>query len=49
MSRKALKAAGKYGKGIFVKEADHGLSYLVETERVTSEITEFLNENLITG
>lgn len=49
MSREALKAAGQNGKGIFVKEADHGLSYLVETERVTSEITDFLNENLITG
>ena len=46
MSREALKAAGKYGSGVFVKEADHGLSYLVETERVTNEITAFLSKNL---
>lgn len=46
MSRESLKAAGKYGSGIFVKEADHGLSYLVETERVTREITAFLEKNL---
>lgn len=46
MSKDALKAAGKYGRGIFVKDADHGLSYLVETERVSKEICEFLDENL---
>ncbi len=46
MSRESLKAAGEYGSGIFVKEADHGLSYLVETERVTREITAFLDKNL---
>ncbi len=47
MSREALKAAGEYGYGIFVKEADHGLSYLIETERVTSEISAFLSKNLV--
>lgn len=47
MSREALNAAGKYGSGVFVKEADHGLSYLVETERVTNEINNFLVKNLI--
>ncbi|MBO5357797.1 MAG: alpha/beta hydrolase [Clostridia bacterium] len=46
MSREALKAAGEYGSSIFVKEADHGLSYLVETERVVSETSEFLTKNL---
>lgn len=46
MSKQALDSAGKYGKGIFVKGADHGLSYLVETERVTKEICDFLDENL---
>lgn len=46
MSKEALKAAGKYGSAIFVKEADHGISYLVETERVTKEISEFLSKNL---
>lgn len=47
MSREALKTAGEYGCGIFVKEADHGLSYLVETERVTKEISSFLSKNLL--
>lgn len=46
MSREALKASGKYGIGIFVKEADHGLSYLVETERVTKDISNFLTKYL---
>ncbi len=47
MSREALKAAGKYGSSIFVKDADHGLSYLVETERVVNETTKFLSKNLV--
>ncbi len=47
MSHEALNAAGEYGVGIFVKDADHGLSYLVETERVTNEINNFLAKNLI--
>lgn len=46
MSREAYAAAGKYGSAIFVKEADHGLSYLVETERVTRETSAFLMKNL---
>ncbi len=46
MSKQALKAAGEYGSAIFVKEADHGLSYLVETERVVRETSDFLSKNL---
>lgn len=47
MSREALAASGEYGSAVFVKEADHGLSYLVETERVTNLIKEFLSKNLV--
>lgn len=46
MSREAFNASGKYGKAIFVKDADHGLSYLIEPERVTNEICSFLSQNL---
>ncbi len=46
MSYDALKAAGEYGSSIFVKEADHGLSFLVETERVITETSAFLSKNL---
>lgn len=49
MSREALAAAGEYGSSIFVKEADHGLSYLVETDRVISKTSEFLDKNLKEG
>lgn len=46
MSREAFSASGEYGTSIFVKEADHGLSYFVETDRVTEEICNFLSKNL---
>lgn len=47
MSREAHKTAGECGSAIFVKDADHGLSYLVDTERVSKEISDFLSKNLV--
>lgn len=44
MTREALKAAGQSGRAIFVKEADHGISFLIEPERVSREILDFLDE-----
>lgn len=46
MTREALKAAGESAKAVFVKEADHGISFLIEPERVSREISAFLNEVL---
>ncbi len=46
MTREALKAAGNNAKAIFVKQADHGISFLIEPERVSAEILSFLKDTL---
>ncbi len=46
MTREVLKTAGNNAKAVFVKEADHGLSFLIEPKRVSKEILCFLNDNL---
>lgn len=47
MTKNALNAAGDKASAIFVKTADHGTSYLIETERVKGEIINFLSKNLV--
>jgi fermentation-respiration switch protein FrsA (DUF1100 family) len=46
MTRMALQSAGKNGKAIFVENADHGVSFLVEPQRVSTEILSFLSNTL---
>ena len=46
MTRMALQSARKIGKAIFVENADHGVSFLVEPQRVSTEILSFLSNTL---
>lgn len=46
MSVEAHKSCGKNGRIIISNEADHGISFLVDTEIVVIEIYKFLKENL---
>ncbi len=42
MTREAVKSAGDKAKAIYVKDADHGISFLIEPERISREILSFL-------
>lgn len=44
MSKEAYKSANKKSKLLIVENADHGLSYLVDTKLVEDEIKNFLKE-----
>ncbi len=47
MTRKALSAAGENGNAIFVKDADHGISFLIDPENVSRAILSFLSKTLL--
>lgn len=47
MSRETIKEAGENCKLLIIKDADHGLSFLVDEQKVVKEIGSFLEENLV--
>lgn len=46
MSKLAFESANENSKLVLVDGADHGISYLVDTKRVTEELNNFISENL---